>query len=53
MTRKDYELIASAIRELPYKATTMQIARKLAEKLQSTNPRFDQDRFIAKATEGV
>lgn len=60
MTRKDYELIAAAIKEakplLPpvadYAETTRQLgwqttAHAVAEALARDNPRFDRERFLA------
>lgn len=45
MTRKDFELIASAIRES--KATGTPVEQVFVGKLLSTNPRFNADRFFA------
>jgi len=51
MTRKDFELIARTIRELPLSAVSRRkVAVAFADELRSTNSNFDRDRFI-KATE--
>jgi hypothetical protein len=55
MTKKDYELIASAIAESicdmqdhPARiAGAHQVARNLARILKGNNPRFDRKRFMA------
>jgi hypothetical protein len=60
MTRKDFNLIAETIRLLPSFETYQQdgtlyptdvvrfdtVARRFAEALRSTNPRFNPDRFV-------
>jgi hypothetical protein len=55
MTRKDFELIAEAIREMEDAYTgddwTINGARspfasKLADKLETTNPRFNRELFL-------
>jgi hypothetical protein len=65
MTRKDFELIARAVRDarpiaklesltsqaarngvIGANSALDQVARNLADELQSTNPRFDRARFI-------
>lgn len=52
MTKKDYELIAKAIRDVYLygidvdKGTLDDVARSLAAHLATTNPRFDRERFI-------
>lgn len=55
MTRKDYELIAEAvkitngsIRVAPYDAETAigLLAEVLADRLERTNPRFDRAKFL-------
>lgn len=57
MTRKDYELIAAAIRKEHESAILMgpqcdaaklalaYLAKRLSQDLKSTNPRFDSDKF--------
>jgi hypothetical protein len=51
MTRKDYELIAATIRDLPVDAETREVtARRFAHELYGTNPRFNPDRFVRVAT---
>lgn len=44
MSRKDYQLIAAAVREA--KATGQSADHTIAKALESDNPRFDRDRFI-------
>lgn len=50
MTRKDFELLAEFVKDLSMnhdKSVPLEtIARKLAKKLRSTNPRFNEDRFL-------
>ncbi len=46
MTRKDFELIADTLFETE---TTVEVVKVWAERLASTNPRFDRDRFILAA----
>ena len=56
MTRKDYEIIAQAIRNTRAKAdfqgkagdeaTIQEVARSLAQLLKFDNVRFDEDRFL-------
>ena len=58
MTRKDFELIAGAIRELPHTElvdtqTLVAVAHALADRLRSTNAHFDRVRFIEAATRGL
>lgn len=51
MTKRDYELIAEAILETPLGAgQRRKVAAFMAAKLTSTNPRFDQARFIRACT---
>lgn len=53
MTRKDYELIAGAISnldEVTDEYTIEAIAEMFADSLAGTNPNFNRDRFIARAT---
>jgi hypothetical protein len=52
MTRKDFELIATAIREYGAQTGTAQflLAGIFADALAATNPRFDRARFIEAAT---
>ena len=55
MTKKDYELIAAAVRENAaltrrddaFKAAVADVAGSLAVALASDNPRFDRARFLA------
>jgi hypothetical protein len=52
MSRKDYELIAAAIRDVrashpAYVEGADAVAAKLAHALQCREPRFDRSRFIA------
>ena len=46
MTRKDFELIAETLFETE---TTVEVVKVWAERLASTNSRFDRDRFILAA----
>lgn len=50
MTRKDYELIAKAVKQAGERTTgiagVVQVAAELANALQTDNPRFDRERFI-------
>ena len=58
MTRKDYELIAKAIkdvglfyhvmgcRDVVTERVLSSVARELARELGAENPRFDQERFM-------
>jgi len=51
MTRKDYELLASALEGMPAFAPTLRAgresaARAIAEALEADNPRFDHARFL-------
>ena len=43
MTRKDFELIAETLCETN---TTIEVVKVWAERLASTNPRFNRSRFI-------
>ena len=59
MTRKDYELIAKAIRETfnEFDCTRNIVLRDrligdFAYELKATNPRFDKSRFIKACNEG-
>ena len=57
MTRRDFELIAAVVRETELTAGNAdygdcevargQVARAFAERLASTNPRFDRERFLS------
>ena len=51
MTKKDFELIASAVNELflghtNWHRSLEQVANKLAEKLAEKNPRFNKEKFL-------
>ena len=55
MTRKDFELIADVLSnyhtgEKAQKDTVEQIALTFAHRLQSTNPRFNIQRFVKACT---
>lgn len=50
MTRKDFELIARVIRELPEQTDRNQVAERFAANLVITNDSFNPARFIAAAT---
>ncbi len=54
MSRKDFQLIADAIKTLPsFDQNGVDMVRfdalcsRMADALASTNPRFDRDRFVA------
>jgi hypothetical protein len=51
MTRKDYQLIASALSTAWYntQAGREDVAYRMADALQADNPRFDRDRFLVAA----
>lgn len=49
MTKKDFELIAEVIATLPESISyndQEQVAAAFADRLATTNPRFDRDRFM-------
>lgn len=55
MTKKDYQLIATAIKQArvrighwsgTHDAVITKITEEIADKLQADNPRFDRARFI-------
>jgi len=47
MTRKDFQVIAEAIKDInARKAHGDRIAELMAEALKKTNPRFDKKRFL-------
>lgn len=46
MTRRDFELIAGAVLSATRCGHTEHVARELADRLASTNPRFDRQRFL-------
>lgn len=52
MTRKDFQLIADVLHDHKVKAifTIDDLAKAFAEKLATTNPRFNEDIFISRAT---
>ena len=53
MSRKDFELIAATIRQLPVDVYgPEQVAAAFADALKRTNPRFDRARFILACMEG-
>ncbi len=58
MTKKDYELIAKAIRraeaqnQLTVEDVLSAVRGELADALATTNPRFDRDCFIKACTTG-
>jgi hypothetical protein len=48
MTRKDFELIANAVRYAGLgPRAVLQVAESIASKLKEFNPRFNKDKFIA------
>lgn len=62
MTRKDFELIAGAVRQtaatVPFDnlaghVILEQVARALAQALRSTNDRFDRERFVTACLKGT
>jgi|HubBroStandDraft_4_1064222.scaffolds.fasta_scaffold2296776_1 hypothetical protein len=46
MTKRDFELIASVIRDKLAVETQLYVAAVFADALAKTNPRFDRPRFI-------
>lgn len=47
MTKKDFQLIARILRDLPADLYgPEQVAERFAEELKRTNPRFDAARFL-------
>ena len=52
MTRRDFELIAAAVRKASENGLTDHVATALARALAGTNPRFDRARFIAACNGG-
>jgi hypothetical protein len=51
MTRKDFNLIATAIRNADIDAKSKDhVARVMALELRTTNPRFDMMRFVDACT---
>lgn len=51
MTRKDYQLIASALATAWYntQAGREDVAYRMADALQADSPRFDRDKFLIAA----
>ena len=47
MTKKDFELIASALRRLGAGHAWKDTCLAMADALANTNPRFDRARFLA------
>ncbi len=48
MTKKDFELIAAVIKDLPLKRADREaVARTFGARLLSTNPRFQFERFMS------
>ena len=47
MSKRDFELIATTIREHKQGKRTMRLADSLADALATTNSRFDRKKFIA------
>jgi len=57
MTKKDYEVIAKIIKDVaeakngtPVESLFSILTARLANYLETTNPRFDRERFIAACT---
>jgi len=46
MTRRDFNLIAGVIRQLPPQVSRGTLARAFAAELPTTNPNFNRDRFL-------
>lgn len=46
MSRKDFELIASVLKE---EKAAWELVLRMAERLATTNPRFDRRKFIERA----
>jgi len=46
MTRRDFNLIADVIRQLPPQVSRDALARAFAAELPVTNPNFNRDRFL-------
>jgi hypothetical protein len=46
MTRKDFQLVADVIAQLPSKFDRTVLSVRFAEALANTNDRFDRERFI-------
>ncbi len=53
MTKKHFEELADLIRDLPNNISKEQLINELAPFLQRQNPRFDTNRFCARATEAL
>ena len=47
MTRKDYEWIADRIGPMMYSPIGLEL---IADDLEATNPRFNREKFLARAT---
>ena len=46
MSRKHYQAIAAALRNIPDKATRQAVISELLPRFKKDNPRFDCQRFI-------
>jgi len=46
MSKKDYELIASAIRSVSAMDNVWAVAKAIADKIMEREPRFDRARFM-------
>ena len=53
MTKKHFEELADLIRDLPNNISKEQLINELASFLKRQNPRFDTNRFCARATEAL
>ena len=51
MTKKHFEELADLIRDMPTTISKEQLLKELAPFLKRQNPRFDNSRFCARATE--
>jgi len=45
MSRKDYIMVASIIREIPDRETRLSVTDRAVQHFRAHNPRFDPDRF--------
>jgi len=52
MTRRDFELIAGAVRAAGALGPVRHVAEELADRLATSNPRFDRSRFVAACIAG-
>ena len=50
MTRKDFQLIAEVLTQADETERIEATVERFADRLATTNPNFDRDRFVAVAT---